>query len=155
MEMAVVVGRWNTILQLVSKVIGCAARKIFSIHKILVMVFQYSHYQDTGTPGLLSWKGGNCYTHIIMLDTTCTLYFPSILVSESETYTIGWWWIAQKLCLWSSFKVLGLTKHKELFLLQSQLKWFLTLTRKMLEECLIWACCHGQQKIVLSWNIFM
>ena len=32
------------------QIIGCAARKIFSIHKILVMVFQYSHCQDTGTP---------------------------------------------------------------------------------------------------------
>ena len=33
------------------QIIGCAARKIFSLHKILVMVFQYSHCQDTGTPG--------------------------------------------------------------------------------------------------------
>ena len=28
-----------------------SAQKIFSIHKILVMVFQYSHCQDTGSPG--------------------------------------------------------------------------------------------------------
>ena len=35
------------------QIIGCAARKIFSIHKILVMVFQYSHCQDTGTPDIL------------------------------------------------------------------------------------------------------
>ena len=46
-------GRWNTILQVVSKVIGCAVQKIVSIHKILVMVFQYSHCQDTGTPVLV------------------------------------------------------------------------------------------------------
>ena len=43
-------GRWNTILQVVSKVIGCATRKFFSINKILEMVFQSSHCQDTGTP---------------------------------------------------------------------------------------------------------
>ena len=36
------------------QIIGCAARKIFSIHKILVMVFQYSHCQDTGTPETIS-----------------------------------------------------------------------------------------------------
>ena len=42
------------------------------------------------------------------------------LFSESVIYTIGRRLIAQKLCLWSSFKVFGLSKHKELFLLQSQ-----------------------------------
>ena len=33
------------------QIIGWAARKFFSIHKILGRVFQYSHCQDTGTSG--------------------------------------------------------------------------------------------------------